>query len=145
MTLACTLVFFRMATQWPQLMATWIQMEHPFLAAPYLADGSRSLRSKIRVTAGCMFAVTVGEYVLESIQKGLSFMRNFEHCGWTLEEQVERYFVFANRYIFERIPYSLPAAVLKTVCLVFALTGFDVRRIPFHVFFLNSSTISSII
>lgn len=115
MNLTCTVLFFRLAIQWPQLMAIWTAMEHPLLSAPYRTDGSWSLRSKLRVTAACLFAVTIGEYVLEGIQKGLSYKRRFEHCGWTLDEQVQRFFLFYNEYIFDRIPYSTIFVVFRTV------------------------------
>lgn len=101
---------------WPELMALWTRMERPFLCAPYEQVGRWPLRTKIRMTAISLLVVTVGEYMLQALQKTLSHRRRFSQCGWSTEKMVERYFLLDNQYIFERIPYSTAAAVIKTVC-----------------------------
>lgn len=97
-------------------MALWIALERPFLSDPYQVNGRRTLSLKIRVTAACLFAVTVGEYVLVSIQKVLSFNRRFEHCDWTAEKQVERFFLYESSYFFDQIPYGPISVALMMVC-----------------------------
>lgn len=55
------------------------------------------------------------DYIFFSVQTVYNYSMKNKDCRWSDENHFGRFFEMENRYIFDKIPFSVPVAIVKTV------------------------------